>query len=287
MTGIVDWQKIRELTSGDRRPESPEKADETWSKFAPMYDFMSSLERRYTLAQVDEMILDKTDSVLDIGCGIGRLTVPVAKRVAKVTALDVAGGMLEYCTQNVRAAGLTNVRAKKLDWKNAVIGKDIETHDVAFASRSVGLNDILKLNQVANKYAFLLSFARYPSLRHVSLELLQGLKEDAPDPAESAAEDWRSLGYNVTFNILYDLGLDPMVHVIEDGFERTYPNREDAYQDLAFLTREVVPEGALEPEQWEIFKKNVDLYLTPTNGGDYQFKRTTQTYVMGWETRDL
>ena len=52
-------------------------------------------------------------AVLDAGCGPGRLTVPVAKRVGTagaVVALDVQSGMLARARQKVIAAGLDNVQ---------------------------------------------------------------------------------------------------------------------------------------------------------------------------------
>jgi len=48
-------------------------------------------------------------SVLDFGCGAGRLTVPLARRAARVTACDVAPSVLEHARQNVAEAGLSNV----------------------------------------------------------------------------------------------------------------------------------------------------------------------------------
>lgn len=52
-------------------------------------------------------------AVLDAGCGPGRLTVPVAKRVGTagaVVALDMQSGMLARARQKVIAAGLDNVQ---------------------------------------------------------------------------------------------------------------------------------------------------------------------------------
>ena len=62
---------------------------------------------------VDHLRLAPGMAVLDAGCGPGRLTVPVAKRVGAagvVVALDVQSGMLARARQKVIAAGLDNVR---------------------------------------------------------------------------------------------------------------------------------------------------------------------------------
>ena len=48
-------------------------------------------------------------SVLDFGCGVGRLTIPLAKQFEHVTAVDVSNGMLETAKQNCLERGVTNV----------------------------------------------------------------------------------------------------------------------------------------------------------------------------------
>ena len=44
--------------------------------------------------------------VLDLACGVGRLTVPLARAGARVLALDSAPGMLARCERHLRQAGL-------------------------------------------------------------------------------------------------------------------------------------------------------------------------------------
>lgn len=51
-----------------------------------------------------------TESVwADIGCGPGFFTLPLAKRVASVQAVDISQEMLDLCRQRADAAGLTNI----------------------------------------------------------------------------------------------------------------------------------------------------------------------------------
>ncbi len=45
------------------------------------------------------------ESVLEIGCGVGRMTAALARRFARVIALDVAPGMLERAREHLREAG--------------------------------------------------------------------------------------------------------------------------------------------------------------------------------------
>jgi 2-polyprenyl-3-methyl-5-hydroxy-6-metoxy-1,4-benzoquinol methylase len=52
-------------------------------------------------------------AVLDVGCGPGRLTVPVARQVGpqgEVVAMDLQPGMLKRAREKAQAAGLGNIR---------------------------------------------------------------------------------------------------------------------------------------------------------------------------------
>jgi len=61
---------------------------------------------------VETLALSPGMTVLDAGCGPGRLTVPLARSVGaagRVVALDIQAGMLARAKAKVEAAGLTNV----------------------------------------------------------------------------------------------------------------------------------------------------------------------------------
>jgi len=55
------------------------------------------------------------ESVLDFGCGAGRLTLPLARRAGQVLACDIAPTILSHAQQNAERAGLTNVRFHPCD----------------------------------------------------------------------------------------------------------------------------------------------------------------------------
>ena len=52
---------------------------------------------------------------LDHGCGVGRLTIPLAEEFGEVVAMDVAPAMLAEAAANASAAGLTNIRFVEAD----------------------------------------------------------------------------------------------------------------------------------------------------------------------------
>lgn len=51
------------------------------------------------------------DSALDFGCGVGRLTIPLAGHYRRVAGVDVSPGMLAEMKRNLQAQGVDNVDA--------------------------------------------------------------------------------------------------------------------------------------------------------------------------------
>lgn len=85
-------------------------------KFDPAnLDYLSSPER-LALLDVDRVLslarVREGERALDVGCGVGVFTIPLAKRIGRsghVFAVDVEPVMVESCSQRAREAGLTNV----------------------------------------------------------------------------------------------------------------------------------------------------------------------------------
>jgi len=82
------------------------------------YDLPAYLNRAYSEWEIGMALqglppLEGLD-VLDVGCGIGRLTVPLAERKARVVSFDNSAAMLGACRRNVEAAGAADfVRYQK------------------------------------------------------------------------------------------------------------------------------------------------------------------------------
>ena len=53
--------------------------------------------------------MDENDTVLDVGCGEGSVTIPIAKRVKKVIGLDSSPKMLEYLEKRAGDNNIDNI----------------------------------------------------------------------------------------------------------------------------------------------------------------------------------
>ncbi|HSW35441.1 MAG TPA: class I SAM-dependent methyltransferase [Candidatus Limnocylindrales bacterium] len=275
MAGIVNWEEIREIITPPRTLDVMKgKGGNTFDddNLANMYDQMAKMEKSYTLNQVNAFETNENDTVLDVGCGPGRIAVPLAQRARTVTALDQSEKMLAHCIRNARAAGIKNLNPLLLDWKDAVLGKNLEQHDIVIASRSIGIYDIKKLSRFARKYVVIISWANAPYIPMILNELFAGVESVRTFPLMPID---RRIGYNISYNMVYDLGYDPNIKIVLDGFTKDFASREEAYADLWKLQ-------GVTPEIPPVFKKNVDNFLSENNSGGITFRRETKSFVMWW-----
>ncbi len=72
--------------------------------------------RRSFTPVIERLALRPGLQVLDLGCGYGRLTIPIARLVApggEVVGVDIQEGMLRVARQRMESSGLTNVSFRR------------------------------------------------------------------------------------------------------------------------------------------------------------------------------
>jgi len=57
-------------------------------------------------------VLQRTHSVLEVGCGTGNYTIPVARRCARTVAVDASPEMLRYTKERLEREGLFGVQTR-------------------------------------------------------------------------------------------------------------------------------------------------------------------------------
>jgi ubiquinone/menaquinone biosynthesis C-methylase UbiE len=86
---------------------------EVYRQIAGEYDEripgVTGLDERFAEAELAFTLdrVEPTDSVLDIGCGTGRFTLPLARKAASVVGFDISADMLRQADQKLAEAGLT------------------------------------------------------------------------------------------------------------------------------------------------------------------------------------
>ncbi len=270
---LINWQALASLN----RPPMPKpnvSPAEMWDDNAIMYNQMAQMEKEFTLNQINAMPIKDTDHALDCGCGPGRITVPLAQRAGKVTAMDVAGKMLATCQQNVESAGLNNVDFVVQDFNDPDIVAKMPKFDLVICSRSAGLQDLAKLSAMSKGRVAVVIWANAPSIPCLLDRLFEGClleEKKRPMPAQD-----RRISYNIMYNQAYDLGYEPNISVVEDGFSKIFADKEQAYAELSKLRK-------MDTSKMDIFKSNVDKVLTANADGTFTYLQKTRSAVLWWD----
>lgn len=136
---------------------------EFWNKQAldfPRYNDMDD-EFQQKLINIfkEKNMLSKDSTVIDIGCGTGVYTIPIAKEAKKVLALDISPKMLEILKEDSWNYNLTKtIEIKCSNWSEF---QSEEKYDLVFASLSAAFRnnaDFEKILDYAKGYVCFLDF---------------------------------------------------------------------------------------------------------------------------------
>src|SRR3954470_24119758 len=110
----VDWaERWRRLVQARQGSDAPASAgggnrwDQRAERFARMTQNLDPRADLFASTLIEAV--RPTDSVLDVGAGAGRYTMPIAPHVARVTAVEPSGGMRAQLEQQLAARGYANV----------------------------------------------------------------------------------------------------------------------------------------------------------------------------------
>ena len=262
--GFIDWELLAELAD----PPMTKKL-ETWDHFAEKYDGYARLEEEFTRLQIDKIAFEPQFSLLDVGAGPGRISIPAAGKVDRVTALDASLPMLDRLRKNASESGISNIDCINLPWEDVQPGENVLQHDIVIASRTAGMRDLKKLNALAKRFVYVMSFIG-PSLKDFHDALMRGI-----DPEPKAANPRRvGMPHHVlAFNRLCDMGINPSVEYVRDGFSKWYACKSEAYEDFPWLN---VPRS-----KEQLFRQNLDQFLSEENSG-YRLLRESKTVIIWW-----
>ena len=201
------------------------KKDKDWDKAAPGF-YRRTKKEDYNKALFDKLILDENDTVLDVGCGEGSITIPLAKKVKKVIGIDSSVKMLEFLQKRAEDHKITNIESQLMEIEDITYEK-IGDVDIVVCSRSLNgiipIEEVLtELNKIANKYVFITIFGPENKKIEKDLEKVIDIKtEDFPD-------------YNYFFNILFNMGIYANIERFDLNNYREYDSIDDAMDNGKF-----------------------------------------------------
>jgi SAM-dependent methyltransferase len=248
MTALVNWRKVIEMEwDADRRDGDMEAF---WDARAD--DFARGHAKRESggLAGAIVGFVDPApgETLLDLGCGAGTLTLPFAERMGKVTAVDVSGGMLAGLAELAAERGLRNIRTVKGRFRE-LPDRRIGRHDIVISCRSFGMISCDRENRVDPEA----TIRRMTALAKSRAYLFFVTHSIALDPdflgafrPDERTRFWR--GEQATFALAHSFGLMPRLEYLPHPVDHAYDDPEEAYE----VNRRMI---GLEPSHRERFLK--------------------------------
>lgn len=257
-----------------------------WDEEAPYYDLMNKMEKHGTEMELELLPLSKDDIVLDIGCGPGRMTVPLARRVKEVYAVDFSASMIDICKRNCENAGITNAHCLQADWQNEEDLTLFPKVDVIVQARwSAGSSTLEKYRRAARKCVVIIEWAKNPPRIARDTLFRKCYSEDAMEkyPELRPFDELAYSSRNETKNAkekrdqalreeLREAGIEMHSQIIEEGWRLSAPTREEAVSRLILLSR--CPQLVNRAQ----FEKNLEPYLKPFEG-EWRFYMPTWAKV--------
>jgi SAM-dependent methyltransferase len=178
-----------------------------------------NLGRRDALIDLVKTELKPKDTVLDIGAGTGRWTVPLAKTAARVTAVDPSEAMLDILKHNAEEEGVTDkIDVISATWENAIT----ELHDFVICFHAMYMSAdfaafVHKMKAHAKKRCYL-------GLRHFPID---GIIQELTVKIHGSRHD--SPNFIIGYNALYQMGI--YANVVIEEFQHAW---RDEIMETAF-----------------------------------------------------
>ncbi len=194
----------------------------------------SSWKRRhddYSEAFLARLDLTGIATVLDVGCGPGLLSLPIAAQVEQVHALDYSSGMLDGLRAIIERDGVGNVTRWPLSWTDD--WQAVPRCDLAIASRSLMVPDLEAALRRLDAHA----------LQCACITFATGPRAGVTELAELLGREWVPMpDHRYPINMLLDMGREPRVDYLPESVR-------DVDQDADGLVRQAVDLfGALDEE---------------------------------------
>lgn len=239
------------------------------------YLTMSRADEERIEKELQSLPLSRDARVLDIGAGPGTLAVPLARRVAHVTAVEPAQGMVEVLADRLIDEQVENVSCVQKRWEDVDIDSDLDgPYDIVIASFSLGMPDIRAaieaMCSVSTGWIYLYWFAGLNSWEHEMLSLWPTLHGHPYCPGPKV---------DVLYNVLYSMGIYPNMDVTKMERTTSFPTLDDAVVEYSRRF------NADTPEKQRVVKEHLSSMLTP-DGESLQFRGMHTRVKLWWRVVD-
>ena len=256
----VDWNSVwKQLYEKNAECRGRGDCASIWSTRDRARAFLAqSRERPDRILQDIEGLPIKADSrVLDIGAGPGTMAVPLAERVAHVTAVEPAAGMAEMMSEHALERGVKNLSIIRKRWEDVDYKKDLEgPYDIVIARHSLGMPNIKEaikaMCEASSEWVYLFWFAGSTGWEKAMIDLWPKLH----------GREYRSgPKADVLYNVLYSMGIYPNMETVQMEYARKFSDINAAVNE--FREQYMISS----PAQEEILQGHLQARLTKTGDG--------------------
>lgn len=226
----LDWDILWQNSRGKKSWSSKGPAE--WDKRASSFSSRNQSSPFVSLV-LSRLPLNNDQTVLDIGAGPGTLSLPIARKVRSVTAVDYSAGMLAVLRDNAVRAGIDNIRTVQVSWEDDWSRLGIEQHDIAIASRSLAIADLkgalCKLNRYASDYVFIVDRISPTPFDPEAFQAIGRPFSPGPD-------------YIYTLNMLYSMGIHPQVDILRLENTVNFNDLDEAFGSYSWMFKDLTEE---------------------------------------------
>lgn len=271
----IDWNTVwKDLYEKNAECRGSGECASIWESREKALDFLNQSQENPERIQhiIDGLPIRVESAVLDIGAGPGTLAVPLAGRVARVTAVEPAAGMVEVMEEYAAEEGVSNLRIVQKRWEEIDPATDLGgPYDLIVASYSLGMPDIRAaveaMCEASSGWVYLFWFAGTTAWEQAMVDLW---------PRLHGREYHRGPKADVLFNVLYSMGICPNMETVRMEHVRRFPDIEAAVDEFREQYR------ITSPAQEGILREYLAATLSE-NGDGFQHSGMMTRVKIWWE----
>ena len=208
------------------------KEPEHWDKRAQqMAQNCANPNDPYLLRFSELMDFTGAQTLLDVGCGPGSISLSLADKFQSVIGIDYSGGMIEMAKIRADEMGITNTHFEQLAWEDS--WGSLPKVDISVASRSTLVDDLR---------AALLKLNRQTKLRVYTTHTLNPTFIDEDIIHLIGREIIRLPTYIYAVNILHQMGINARVDFIKSPNKSGFDSFDAFVDSVNWSLKNITPQ---------------------------------------------
>ena len=259
----IDWEKIwqKELENKPNHEKNWDNVADKFSKWIENDDYPEKL--------LNYIKVSTNDTVLDLGCGEGSITIPLSKKSSNLLAVDKSKKMLDNIRKKAEAENLDNISLLCDDIFN-LNKNNIGSYDIIVASRSISntynIGELLSnLNEIADKSVYVTFYG--PDNKKEAMKALKYIGEEFEDMTPH---------YSIVFNLLVSMGINPNVVNLECESVKSYDTLEEAVERFKWKIKD------LSKEKEELLNNYLKKVFIKNRKGKWENPNDKGDWVLIW-----